>query len=119
MQGSQPAGSVLVTRVKAEHGGIELVSGIGPEKAVRAVLIQSQREPDPVAQIITSSNFLAGFAGKIASSRLRPGEDLPAVPAVARVSAQAVADGVRDQLIVFSFAELPQEAREFGIYTNR
>lgn len=115
----QPVGSVLVTRVRGEHGGIELLTAIDSKWAVRAVLIQSQREPEPIAQTITDSNFLARFAGKDASSPMRVGVDLPEVPPAARETAQTVADGVRHQLIVFSFAQLPQEARELGISTNR
>jgi hypothetical protein len=47
------------------------------------------------------------------------GEDLPSVKAEARASAQAIADGVRSQLIVLSFAELPMEVRELGTQTFR
>jgi len=114
----QTLGSALVTRVKAEHGGIEIVTGIERDGAVHGVLIQSQREPADIAHVITNANFLASFVGKTAASPLRLGEDLPAVPASARFSAQAIADGVRSELIVFSFAEMPLEAREFGIHTN-
>ncbi len=98
-------GSILVTRVKGAHGGIEIVTGVDTNGAVRGVLIQSQREPESVAAVITGPDFLASFAGKTASSPLRLGEDLPAVAEAARASAQAIADGVRGQLIVLSFAE--------------
>lgn len=113
--GDQTPGCVLVSRIKAEHGSIEIVTGISGNGAVRGVLIQSQREPEAVARIITSSNFLAAFAGKNAAAALRLGEDLPTVPTEARVTAQAVADGVRSQLIVLSFAELPVAVRELGV----
>lgn len=116
---NQWPGSVLVTRVKGGHGGIEIVTGVETNGAVRGVLIQSQREPDAVARVITGSNFLAAFAGKDCTSPLRLGEDLPDVSAEARASAQAVADGVRSLLVVLSFAELPLEVREFGTSTNR
>ena len=112
-------GSVLVMRVKAEHGAIEIVTGMETNGAVRGVLIQSQREPEAVASVITGSKFLSAFAGKTAASPLRLGEDLPEVPPEARVSAQAVANGVRSQLVVLSFAELPLEVREFGTQTDR
>ena len=111
-------GSVLVCRVKGEHGGIELVIGVDPQSTVRGLIIQSHREPEAVAQIITNSSFLAAFAGKNSSSPLRPGEDLPDVPPQARASAQAVADGVRSQLIVLSFAELPLDASPISTHTN-
>lgn len=97
-------GSVLVHRVKGEHGAIEVVTGIKHD-AVRGVLIQSQREPEVVARAITNSGWLAAFNGKRASSEFRVGNDLPDVPNEARPSAQAIADAVRSQLILFSFAE--------------
>jgi hypothetical protein len=101
--GTQAIGAILVKRVKGEHGAIELVTGIDPRGRVRAVLIQSQREPDLVAQAIT--NWLPHFAGKTAESPLQPANDLPEVLPEARVTANAIAEGVRSGLIVFSFAE--------------
>ncbi len=108
--GDQTTDSVLVTRIKAEHGGLELVTGIASNGLVRGVLIQSQREPEAVARVITSSNFLAAFAGKNAAAAWRIGLDLPEVPPEARLSAQAIADGVRSQLIVLFFASSPPAA---------
>ena len=102
----QCVGSILVTRVKAEHGGVEIVTGIEPGGAVHGVLIQSQREPEPIAEVIASAAFRAAFVGKGAAAPLRLGDDLPEVPAVARPSAQSIADGVHSQLIVLSFAEV-------------
>lgn len=107
---NETAGCVLVTRVKGEHGGIEIVTGIDANGLLRGVLIQSQREPAAVAGVITGSSFLGAFVGKNAAATLRLGEDLPAVPPEARLSAQAIADGVRNQLIVLSFAGSPPAA---------
>ena len=111
-------GSVLLCRVKGEHGGIEIVTGVETNGAVRGVLIQSQREPEAVARVITNTTFLASFPGKTAAAPLRLGEDLPDVPAEARASAQAIADGVRSQLIVLSFAEQSLETRSSRSHTN-
>src|SRR5438105_4554258 len=61
--GSEPLGSVLTRRVKGEHGGIEVVTAVDPEGVIRAVSVQSQREPDVVAREITSTNWLGAFAG--------------------------------------------------------
>src|SRR5436190_2765354 len=98
-------GSVLVTRVKGEHGAIEIVIGIETNCSIRAVLIQSQREPAEVDAAITAPAWLGSFAGKNAESPLRLGDDLPAVSEKARTSAEAIAAGVRAQLTVLSFAE--------------
>jgi hypothetical protein len=111
-------GSVLVTRVKGEHGGIELVIAVETNGAIRRVLIQGHREPESVAQVITNSNFLSSFVGGTASSALRFGEDLPAVASEVRESAQAIADGVRSQLIVLSFAERSPAPGASGIHSN-
>jgi hypothetical protein len=107
-------GSVLVTRVKAEHGGIEIVLGVETNGAIRGVLIQSQRETPGIAQAITNAAWLGSFTGKSAHSRLQPGTDLLAVPEAASHSAQAIARGVRDKLIVLTFAEMSQQARDQG-----
>lgn len=105
-------GSVLVRRVKGEHGGIEIVIGVETNGAVRGVLLQSQREPEPVAQVITNAAFLGSFIGKNAASSFRLGEDLPEVTVEGRPCAQMVAEGVRSQLIVLSFAEPSAELRD-------
>ncbi len=106
--GTRALGAVLVKRVKGEHGGIELVTGIDPQGRVCGVLIQSQREPASVAQVIT--NWLPHFVGKTAESALQPGDDLPDVAPDARTTANAIAEGIRRGLIVFSFAENALEA---------
>jgi len=106
--GTRSMGAILVKRVKGEHGGIELVIGIDPQGRVCGVLVQSQREPDSVTQVIT--NWLPHFVGKTAKSPLSAGDDLPEVAPDARTTANAVAEGVRSGLIVFSFAENPVEA---------
>ena len=105
--GTRAMGAVLVKRVKGEHGGIELVTGIDPQGRVCGVLIQSQREPEPVAQAIKT--WLPHFVGKTAGSPLSPGDDLPEVAPEGRATANAIAEGVRSQLTVFSFAENPVE----------
>jgi hypothetical protein len=110
--------SVLVTRVKAEHGGMELVIGIEAGGAVRGLLIQSHREPEAIAEVFLGSAFRGAFVGKTVAAPLRVGEDLPEVPLAARPSAQALADGVRSQLLVLSFAENLLAARPSAAQTN-
>jgi len=107
--GSQSLGSVLTRRVKGEHGGIEVVTAVDPDGAIRGISIQSQREPDSIAREITNTKWLAAFTGKNAKSPLRLDQDLPEVAVPARVSAQAIADGVRSQLVLLAVAEEAQE----------
>jgi hypothetical protein len=111
-------GSVLLRRVKGEHGGIEIVTGVATNGTVHGVRIQSQREPESVAQSLTDSNFLNSFVGKTSASPLRAGEDLPGVASETRPTAQAIADGVRSQLIVLAFAEQSREASEVVSHRN-
>ena len=106
VKGTAPLGSVLVRRVKGEFGAIELVLAVSPDGRVRGVRLQRLREPEPVAALLTSSRWLGAFQGKTADSPLRVGEDLPAVPTEAGVSARAIAAGVRASLILLRAAEL-------------
>ncbi len=103
-------GSVLVKRVKGEDGGIEIVMGVDAQGSVRRVLMQSQREPEAITAAMT--NWLEHFTGKTAASPLCAGQDLPDVSTEARITAEALADGVRSELIVLSFAENPIQAPE-------
>ena len=101
----QVLGSVLVCRAKGEHGGIELVVALETNDTIRAVAIQSQREPESVARALTNRLWLASFAGKNHENSFRPGRDLSEVPPDARLSADAIADSVHSQLVILSFAE--------------
>ena len=104
-------GSVLVRRVKGEHGGIEIVTAVDPAGTVTGVRVQSQREPEATAAAITSQQWLGAFAGKAANSPLTIGHDLPEVGPEPRASAQAIADGVRSQLVLLSLAEQTGDVR--------
>jgi hypothetical protein len=100
VQGSRAVGTVLLRRVKGEFGAIELVLAVAADGQVRGVRIQREREPERIAAALTDPHWLASFRGKTADSSLRPGEDLLPVPEEARVSATAVAEGVRSLLIL-------------------
>jgi hypothetical protein len=97
--------------VKGEHGGIEVVTAVDVDGVIRGIAIQSQREPEPIAREITAANWLGAFAGRDAKSSFRLGQDLPDVAVPARVSAQAIAEGVRSLLVLLAVAE---GAREKG-----
>ena len=74
----QMLGSIIVHRVKGEHGGIEIVTALDPLGVVERVLVQSQREPAAVVAAITDSAWLAQFQGKTARSdfRVQAGESI-------------------------------------------
>lgn len=102
----QPLGMILVHRVKGEFGAIELVVAVDGAHVVRGVRLQRQREPDEIATAIGPA-WLEGFRGKSVRDRFRPGSGLPAVPAVAGRSAEAIADGVRSLLVLLDVSAAP------------
>jgi hypothetical protein len=81
-----------------------MVLALTPEGRVRGARLQRGREPQPVMAILTG-DWLAAFAGKSAANAWRIGGDLPAVPATARRSAEAVAAGARTALILLQVAQ--------------
>lgn len=102
-----PLGSILTRRVKGEHGAIEVVVAVGEDGRVRGVRLQRQREPTPIAEALERKDWLTSFSGKSADSAWQLGRDIPAVPAEARVSAEAIVDGVRSLLILLDTASAP------------
>lgn len=111
LRDGHPAGLVLIRRVKAEHGAIELVVGVRPDGAISGIRIQRSREPHTIAALLESEAFLGMFRG------CRGGESLPSegglarLPAEARPSASAILDGVRSLLILLSLstaADIPR-----------
>jgi hypothetical protein len=98
-------GTVMVRRVKGEYGAIELVLATDPRGAVRGVRIQRLREPEAVAALLRSAAWLGRFQGITAGENWNEEELLRGVPPDARASAEAVVDGIRSQLILFSVAE--------------
>lgn len=102
-------GFVFTRRVKGERGGIELVTALDHEGAVRGVSIQSHRENAATAQIL--SKWLEGFIGKTATNDCQVGVDLPPVPETARRSANAIADGIHSVLVLHDIADHSADGR--------
>lgn len=103
-------GEVAVRRVKGESGAVELVVAFDSAGKILGVRIQRSREPAAVATALDSA-WLGSFRGRQAGDPLRPGTDLPAVPESARVTAAAVAEGVRSVLVQRELAALPGAVR--------
>jgi hypothetical protein len=98
-------GSVLVRRVKGEFGAIEVVVALTPDNRVCGARIQRQREPAGVAAAITDRRWLGAFVGIAEHDDWRVGGSrVPAVPAAARRSAEAVAEGVRSLVVANAVA---------------
>jgi len=104
-QTGKPVGTVLIRRAPGEHGVIEVVVAVNIEGRIVGVHVQRQREPGPVADTITSSEWLTAFMSKTASSEFKIGRDLPTVKPEAIPSATAMAGAVRALLIEFEAGE--------------
>lgn len=107
---SQLVGEVAVRRVKGESGAVEIVVAFGTDGRIRGVRVQRSREPDAVAAAL-NDDWLAGFRGRSASDPLVPGRDLPNISEPARITANAVADGVRCLLVLRELAAAPGALR--------
>lgn len=110
LKGGAAVGAVLIRRVAAEFGAVEVVVGVGLDRRVVGVRLQRHREPPAVAAAIASPAWLGAFRGKGPGDAFRIGGDLPAVPPEARRSAEAVAGAVRSLLIEYDVAESARKA---------
>lgn len=100
-----PLGTILIRRVKGEYGAIELVLAVGTNQVVKGTTLQRLREPQPIADVLQDAAWQQGFVGKCANDQWQIGRDLPEVPAIASHSAEAVAEGARDLLILLTTAD--------------
>jgi hypothetical protein len=97
-------GAVLTRRVKGEWGAIELVVALTDEGRVRGVRLQRSREPEVVRQQLQRPDWLGAFAGQTLTGQWTLEGDFPEVVPEARISATAVADGVRSLLVLYATA---------------
>ncbi len=104
LQGGRTVGTVLVRRMAAEHGALELVVAVNPDGTVGGVRIQRQREPAAVSAALSSPEWLSALRGKRADSPFSLGDDVPAVPAAAQPCAAALLRGLRSLLIEYQTA---------------
>lgn len=100
----RPFGNILTRRVKGEFGAIEIVLAVADDGVVRGVRLQRSREPDAISAALQNAEWLSAFRGKLAESDWRLGSGIPDVPPEARLSAQAVAEGVRSLLVLLDTA---------------
>lgn len=100
-------GTILVRRVKGEHGAIELVLAVSPAGCVAGVRLQRLREPEPIAAALQQPDWLATFRGKSAQDAYLADRDVPEVSGDARASARAIAEGVRSLLVLLGVASGP------------
>lgn len=98
-------GTILVRRVKGEYGAIEIVVAVDADGKVRGVRLQRLREPKAIADALADPAWLGSFRGQTAISAAESARELSVVPPAARISGQAVVDGVRGVLVLLAAAE--------------
>ena len=103
-----PLGVVLTSRVKGEFGAIELVLAVGTNQQICGLRLQRLREPVASAAALQDSRWLRSFVGKRADSSWQREREISDMPADARVSAEAIVDGVRSLLILLATANQEQ-----------
>lgn len=105
-------GTAIALAGKGEYGVIEVVIGLDPSSAVRAVYIQRSRER--ANKVIQSTGFLHQFIGKTVRDALRFGSDLKK-PQGADVAAEAVRLTIRKMLLFHKeLAGVPAEPATTG-----
>jgi hypothetical protein len=97
-----PLGVVMTRRVKGANGAIELVLAVNADGAVRGLRLQRLREPAPIAAALQNPDWLHSFEGRRAADSWKLGRDVPEVAADARLSAEAIVEGVRSLLILLA-----------------
>lgn len=98
-------GTVMVRRVKGQYGAIELVIATDARHVIRGVRLQRQREPEAVAAVLTSANWLNRFQGQSADDTWNGNSWIQGLPRQSQASAAAIAEGIRSQLILLAAAE--------------
>jgi len=104
-RGPEFAGTILTRRAKGEHGAIEIVLGVNPDKTIRGVHLQRLREPPEIAESLIHSG---AFEGRTLGSGWDADRDFPPVKAQARISFAAVAEAVRCLLVLLATSEQPE-----------
>jgi len=101
----EPMGSILVRRVRGDHGAIEVVIAVTPQGTVSGVKLQRQREPAGLASTLGSAGFLERFIGRGKEGPWGSHEDFRDLPAAAEPSAKAIAEGIHSLLVLLAVAE--------------
>ena len=105
-------GTAIALAGKGEYGVIEVVVGLDPSNAIRAVYIQRARER--ANKLIESPGFLHQFVGKTVRDPLQFGSDLKK-PQGADIAGEAVRLAIRKMLLFHKeLAGVPAEPATTG-----
>ncbi len=106
LNGTRCVGVVVARRVKGQYGLIELVVAIDTSSnKILGAYVQRIREPEPASSALQNSSWLKEFVGKDMDSDWKAVGNSPALPASARVSAEAITDATRTVLVLFTTAK--------------
>jgi len=97
-------GVVVTRRVRGENGLIELVLAVDAKGRVTGAKVQRHREPEATARALQSESWLGAMDGKDSCSAWSLGQDIPDVPAEARLSAEAIVKEAKTVLILLDVA---------------
>lgn len=101
-EGDEAAGEVIVRRVKGTFGAIEVVVAANNTGELKGVQIQRSRESQAVTEALRALDWIR-LAGKTVDAR-KTTNLLTGLPPEARVSAQAMIEGVRDAMALLSLS---------------
>lgn len=107
-------GTILVERVKGEHGAIELVLAVTPEGTVQGVKVQRHREPPEVEAILTGEGWLQQFKGRNLHDLQGSPQGFTSLPEAVRPSAKAVGEGIRCALVLLAMAQHRSVSHDHG-----
>ena len=102
--GADQIGCVITRRVKGEHGAIELAVAINQQGEIGGFRLQRMREPEEIANALGSDAWKSRFRGRT-HDRGWAENDATNLPPAARVSADAIREGLRSVLILHAASE--------------
>ena len=113
LRNAQLLGEVATQRVKGESGAVELSVAIDSDRRLRGVRIQRIREPAAVTAALGEA-WLASFRGLIVDDPNPWRQRVGVLPPPAQETARAVAEGIREVLILRQLADAPGAIRRLS-----
>lgn len=103
-------GEVATRRVKGESGAVEVSVALDPGRKLRGARIQRTREPAAV-MLALGEDWLESFRGLPDDDSEPWRRRVNALPPTAQATGRAVADGIREVLILRALADTPGAIR--------
>lgn len=110
LRGTHLLGEVATQRVKGESGAVELSVAFDSDRNLRGARLQRIREPAAVTAALGEA-WLDSFRGLIVDDIHPWRQRVGVLPPDAQLTARAIADGIRDLLILRELADAPGAIR--------